>query len=99
MITSARRFVQHASQSRFFQPHYGAWIDGAEYNPANSVIYDVEDPARRKKLCTVLDANADVVDKAVKSSRAAFESGSWSKMDVRDRAEILNEGARALRKR
>ena len=99
MLAASRQFLKPRSGSRFFQSHYGAWIDGKEFNPPNAATYDVEDPARRTKLCTVLDADAAAVDKAVKSSRAAFESGSWSRMDVRDRAEILNEGARALRKR
>ena len=101
MLSSSisRNLGKTGLQIRFYQTTYGAWIDGKEYNPANSATYDVEDPARRTKLCTVLDADASIVDKAAKSGRAAFESGSWSRIDVRDRAEILNEGARALRKR
>ncbi|GMI19732.1 hypothetical protein TrRE_jg2385 [Triparma retinervis] len=99
MLAASRHILKPRSGSRFFQSHYGAWIDGKEFNPPNAATYSVEDPARRTELCTVLDADAAAVDKAVKSSRAAFESGSWARMDVRDRAEILNEGARALRKR
>ena len=84
---------------RSYQSQYGAWIGGSEYNPPGAPKYVVEDPARRVPLCEVLDAGSDTVNLAVENAREAFDKGSWSRMDVRDRADILNEGARALRKR
>lgn len=84
---------------RSYQSHYGAWIDGKEYNPSNLGTYEVRDPARLKLMCTVLDADAAVVDLAVSSARKSFASGSWSRMDVRDRANVMNEAARRLRAR
>lgn len=34
-----------------FKETYGAFIDGKEIIPANATFFDVEDPARNKKLC------------------------------------------------
>ena len=98
LSTLASRTLGRRSYSG--KSHYGAWIDGKEYlGDSSSKSYEVEDPARRKRLCTILDADEKVVDLAVKSGRSAFESGSWSRMDVRDRANIMNDAARKLRER
>jgi hypothetical protein len=34
-----------------FKDAYGAFINGKEVIPVNAVFFDVEDPARNKKLC------------------------------------------------
>ena len=94
--TTARVFARVPARS--FNTSYGAWIDGKDYMPASATTFDVEDPARRTHLASILDSDAATVDKAVESARASFASGVWSRMDVRDRAEILHESARALRK-
>ena len=94
----SRRLLSTSSTSAW-QPHYGAWIHGKEFLNPSLASYAIEDPARRQTLCTVQDADSATVDLAVASGRAAFKSGVWSRMDVRDRAEILHESARALRLR
>ena len=94
-----KRLHPRLSQSRSFQTHYGSWINGASYSPSNAPTYSVVDPARLNHLCTIVDADEATVDMAVKSGRTAFEKGDWRLMDVRDRAEILNESARRLRER
>ncbi|GMH68814.1 hypothetical protein TrST_g5821 [Triparma strigata] len=94
-----KRLHPRLSQSRSFQTHYGSWINGASYSPSSAPTYSVVDPARLNHLCTIVDADEATVDMAVKSGRDAFEKGDWRLMDVRDRAEILNESARRLRER
>nr|XP_046242857.1 aldehyde dehydrogenase 1A1-like isoform X2 [Scatophagus argus] len=51
----------------------------------------VYNPATGKLLCEVEEADADDVDKAVRSARAAFQMGSpWRSMDASDRGQLLN---------
>ncbi|XP_029999889.1 retinal dehydrogenase 1 [Sphaeramia orbicularis] len=51
----------------------------------------VNNPATGELLCEVDEADADDVDKAVRSARAAFQLGSpWRSMDASDRGHLLN---------
>ncbi len=95
---SMRRSMSSGSVSKW-RDHYGAWIDGSWVSPPGLGSYEVEDPARRVRLCSVVDADEDLVKRAVDSGRRAFEGGEWRHMDVRDRANVLNEAARRLRMR
>uniref|UniRef100_A0A8C5CQ07 Aldehyde dehydrogenase 1 family member A1 n=1 Tax=Gadus morhua TaxID=8049 RepID=A0A8C5CQ07_GADMO len=52
----------------------------------------VRNPATGELLCEVEEADAEDIDKAVKSARAAFELGSpWRSMDASDRGRLLNK--------
>ncbi|XP_026177165.1 retinal dehydrogenase 1-like isoform X1 [Mastacembelus armatus] len=51
----------------------------------------VYNPATEEMLCEVEEADAEDVDKAVRSARAAFQMGSpWRSMDASDRGHLLN---------
>lgn len=45
----------------------------------------------------VAAADEDVIDRTIRSANAVFESGIWSRSDVRHRAQVLNAIAQALR--
>uniref|UniRef100_A0A667XH62 Aldehyde dehydrogenase 1 family member A1 n=1 Tax=Myripristis murdjan TaxID=586833 RepID=A0A667XH62_9TELE len=52
----------------------------------------VHNPATGELLCEVEEADAEDVDKAVRSARAAFQMGSpWRSMDASDRGHLLNK--------
>lgn len=48
-------------------------------------------PVNESVIAEVAQGNEADVDAAVKSARAAFESGPWSKMDARDRGRLINK--------
>ncbi|XP_041643328.1 retinal dehydrogenase 1-like [Cheilinus undulatus] len=51
----------------------------------------VYDPATGNLLCEVEEADTEDVDEAVRSARAAFQTGSpWRSMDASDRGQLLN---------
>uniref|UniRef100_A0A4W6FYS1 aldehyde dehydrogenase (NAD(+)) n=1 Tax=Lates calcarifer TaxID=8187 RepID=A0A4W6FYS1_LATCA len=51
----------------------------------------VYNPATGELLCEVEEADAEDVEKAVRSARAAFQMGSpWRSMDASDRGHLLN---------
>ncbi|KAM8886081.1 aldehyde dehydrogenase 1A1-like isoform 1-T1 [Spinachia spinachia] len=52
----------------------------------------VTDPTSGKLLCEVEEADSEDVDKAVRSARAAFQTGSpWRSMDASGRGLLLNK--------
>lgn len=66
------------------------FIDNKFINSSNNSTFDVIDPATEEVLCKVSAAQAEDVDIAVKSSRAAFENG-WATMDPLERIALINK--------
>jgi aldehyde dehydrogenase (NAD+) len=64
------------------------FIDNEYVESSNKSTFDVVDPSTEEVLCKVSAAQADDIDRAVKSSRACFESG-WSTKDPLERATLL----------
>ncbi|HXV12711.1 MAG TPA: aldehyde dehydrogenase family protein [Candidatus Krumholzibacteria bacterium] len=62
----------------------GEWIDSSDRSTTTLV-----NPATEEKLCDVATATAKDVESAVASSRAAFDSGPWSKLDGGARAKLM----------
>jgi acyl-CoA reductase-like NAD-dependent aldehyde dehydrogenase len=62
----------------------GEWADASD--GATSTLVN---PATEEPLCDVALATAEDVHSAVVSSRAAFDSGPWRKMDGGTRAKLL----------
>ncbi len=62
----------------------GEWVDSADRSRTTLV-----NPASEETLCEVATATPQDVETAVASSRAAFDSGPWSKLDGGARAKLL----------
>ncbi|HEU4928955.1 MAG TPA: aldehyde dehydrogenase family protein [Candidatus Krumholzibacteria bacterium] len=62
----------------------GEWVDAADRSRTTLI-----NPASEELLCEVATATPQDVEAAVASSRAAFESGPWSKLDGGARAKLL----------
>ncbi|HEU4365119.1 MAG TPA: aldehyde dehydrogenase family protein [Candidatus Krumholzibacteria bacterium] len=62
----------------------GEWMDASDGGTSRLV-----NPATEEPLCEVASATAEDVHAAVVSSRAAFDSGPWRKMDGAARAKLL----------
>ncbi|MEN3292293.1 MAG: hypothetical protein V7642_1546 [Burkholderiales bacterium] len=70
---------------------HGLFIDGREVPASRPDMLDVLNPATGELLAQISHAGDDDVDRAVRSSRAAFEGKEWSGMSNRTRAKLINK--------
>ena len=68
----------------------GNFIDGREVESTAGTRVEVRNPATGVVIATIPDSTRDDVDAAVKSARAAFRSGAWSGLSLRERVKLLN---------
>ncbi|POM59326.1 Aldehyde dehydrogenase, partial [Phytophthora palmivora] len=106
VVRSSHRFprpwARSVSSAAFSRTEYGLFIDGAFVSASGSgedARLAVENPATTERLAYVANATAADVNRAVTSGQQAFETGIWSQASVADRANTLNDIAKALRKR
>ena len=52
--------------------------------------FETLDPATGERLTTVPRGDSEDIDRAVKTARAAFESGAWTRMTPSDRGRLLH---------
>jgi aldehyde dehydrogenase (NAD+) len=71
-------------------------IDGKRVPPVSGRYFDTVNPATEQVIASIAEADADDVDRAVRSSRAAFE-GAWGQMRAADRGRLLLGFAEAIR--
>ncbi len=63
---------------------------GGQWTPAVSgKTFQTIDPATEEVICEVAEGDAADVDRAALAAREAFESGPWSRMDARDRGQLM----------
>lgn len=94
-LSIARRFSTKNSYP--FKPVYGAYINGKEYLDQEGVKYQLHSPANKEYLCDVINTSENITKLAIENAHDVFESGIWSKADVRQRAKVLNGIADQLR--
>ncbi|MFL6695105.1 MAG: aldehyde dehydrogenase family protein, partial [Ramlibacter sp.] len=70
---------------------HGLFIDGRDVAASRSDLLDVINPATGELLAQISHAGDDDVDRAVRSSRAAFDSPEWAGMSNRTRAKLINK--------
>ena len=66
-----------------------AYLDGGFVPAVSGATFESIDPATGRKLADIAACDAQDVDPAVASARAAFDSGVWSRMHPSERREIL----------
>ncbi|XP_059910362.1 aldehyde dehydrogenase 1A1-like [Gadus macrocephalus] len=72
--------------------HTKLFINNEWHESVSGRKIPVRNPATGELLCEVEEADAEDIDKAVMSARAAFELGSpWRSMDASDRGRLLNK--------
>jgi 2-formylbenzoate dehydrogenase len=74
---------------------WGLVVDGGVVPASEGRTFTKENPSTEGPLCEVPDASADDVDRAVRSSAAAFRG--WKRTDVRARARLLRQMGDVLR--
>jgi len=68
-----------------------ALLIGGQWKPAaDGRTLDVTSPIDGTTLCTLADAGATDVDRAVASARAAFDSGRWSRLAPAERKKVMH---------
>ena len=92
-----RRSGARSVRSIHFKPSYGLFVNGKEVFPEHKTLFPVESPATRQFLANVSSANSNDVNEAIEVAEKVFQAGTWSKLDVRERAKVLNKIAENLR--
>ena len=64
-------------------------IDGKRVNSASGDTFEVLDPSNNKVLTRAPKGEKEVINRAVKSARNAFENGPWRKITVSERGKLL----------
>jgi 4-(gamma-glutamylamino)butanal dehydrogenase len=64
------------------------WIDGA-WDKGSGTTLPLTSPRDGAVIAHVASADASDVDRAVRGARQAFESGVWSRIEPRERADVL----------
>lgn len=70
-----------------------AFIDGKFVDAEDGVTFENLNPATGKLLVKVAACSARDVDAAVRAARDAFEAGTWSRIEPRERKRILRKFA------
>jgi acyl-CoA reductase-like NAD-dependent aldehyde dehydrogenase len=76
--------------------HWGAFIGGQWVLPGDAGSFAVLEPATGGHLADVLAADEQLVDRAVRDARRAYE-GEWGRLTPRDRGSLLRKVAAAIR--
>jgi phenylacetaldehyde dehydrogenase len=64
----------------------GDWVDAA-----SGKTFEVYDPSSGKVIANVAQGGSEDIDRAVKTARAAFETGPWSKMTASERGRAIHK--------
>ncbi|CAN5316591.1 aldehyde dehydrogenase family protein [soil metagenome] len=67
--------------------HYTMFIDGKRVDSAE--LDEIRDPATENVVATIARGGVEHADAAVSAARAAFESGSWSRLAPAQRSAVL----------
>lgn len=93
-----RRALSSTTRHRVpFKDVYGCFVNGKDVLTSSSPAFSVENPATSEHLCSVVSADAKIVNDACSLAHAVFEGGEWSRSDVRHRAKVLQKIADELR--
>ena len=65
------------------------FIDGEWVPAVSGKTFATVNPATEEEICQVAEGDAADVDAAAKAASRAFETGEWSKMDARDRGQLM----------
>lgn len=82
--------------SRTTRQLWSSFIDGEFVEAGSASVFSVMEPATGTEIAQVAAADASVVDRAVASSRRAFET-DWRHRSPRDRAALLRQVAERLK--
>lgn len=76
---------------------YNNYINGEWVTSSSGETFAVYDPSTEEVIAQVAQAGTTDVDRAVRSARAAFDSGAWPSTTAQDRGRILFKLAGKIR--
>ena len=76
---------------------YQMFINGEWVASKSSKTFPVYDPSTEEVIAQVPDADADDVNRAVASAKAAFEEGPWATTTAQERGRVLFRLAEKVR--
>ena len=82
--------------AREIRPRTDIFIDGKFRTAASGATFDSVNPATGELITRVSSGGAEDVDAAVRSARAAFESGVWSATSAAHRKRVLQRLAELI---
>ena len=86
----------HARASDF-KPRRQVFIDGRWQDAVSGATFDCISPIDGRVLAAVAAGDAADVDAAVRSARAAFDRGDWSRTAPKHRKKVLQRFAELIR--
>jgi 4-guanidinobutyraldehyde dehydrogenase / NAD-dependent aldehyde dehydrogenase len=89
--------VSWHERARMLEFRTQAFIDGRYLDAASSATFDCINPATGKLLARVASGDAEDVNRAVISARAAFRKGTWTNLPPAKRKRILLRFADKIR--
>ena len=89
MTTATHTHEEWRSLAGALAPAAGAVIGGEVVDAASGETFASVNPATGEALAEVAAGDSEDVDRAVRSARAAFESGGWSELAPADRKAAL----------
>ena len=75
------------------------YIDGEWVEAASGRTYALPNPATEEIIATAPDAGREDMQRAIAAARRAFDDGSWSRLGVPERADLLRRIADRLEER
>ena len=83
--------MQVDAHAREFAGHDHPMLIGSDWvDAASGKTFEVLNPATGELLCRVAEGSSEDIDRAVKTARAAFESGPWHTMKPSERGRIIH---------
>src|SRR6478672_3718230 len=82
--------------AREIRPRTEIFIDGKFRTAASGATFDSVNPATGELITRVSSGGAEDVDAAVRSARAAFDSGVWSRTSAAHRKRVLQRLAELI---
>src|SRR6476619_7884570 len=76
---------------------YQLYINGEWVDSKSNQTFPVYDPASEEVIAQAPDANAEDVNRAVASAKAAFEDGPWGQTTAQERGRVLFRLAEKIR--
>jgi len=89
MATSTHTREEWTSFADGLEPSAGAVIDGEPADAASGATFASINPATGRTIAAVAAGDAEDIDRAVRSGRAAFASGEWAEAAPVDRKATL----------
>ncbi|MGK2936234.1 MAG: aldehyde dehydrogenase family protein [Solirubrobacteraceae bacterium] len=84
--------IQVDAHAREFVGHDHPMLIGSDWvDAASGKTFEVLNPATGELLCRVAEGSSEDIDRAVKTARAAFESGPWHTMKPSERGRLIHK--------